>query len=87
MSSRESRGTGDATLPAGGAVIVYDVMIDNERRKNIPGFLMSLNMLIETTDGFDYPTGDCEGWMKETGFKSTRTEHLTAGHWMVVGIK
>jgi hypothetical protein len=41
-------------LPDGGALIVYDSLIDNDRSKNAFGLLMSLNMLIETPGGFDY---------------------------------
>ena len=54
-------------LPAGGALIVYDAMIDDERRQNAFGLLMSLNMLIETPAGFDYTGADCRGWMEEDG--------------------
>ena len=46
-------------LPAGGALIVYDAIIDDERRENAFGLLMSLNMLIETPGGFDYTGADC----------------------------
>src|SRR5215210_5414774 len=42
------------TLPEGGALIVYEAMIDDERCDNAFGLLMSLNMLIETPAGFDY---------------------------------
>jgi O-methyltransferase domain len=41
-------------LPRGGALIVYEHLIDDERRSNIAGLLMSLTMLIETQGGFDY---------------------------------
>ena len=44
-------------LPDGGALIVYDAIIDDERRENAFGLLMSLNMLIETPGGFDYTGG------------------------------
>jgi hypothetical protein len=30
---------------------------------------MSLNMLIETSDGFNYTGADCSAWMKEAGFR------------------
>ena len=56
-----------AALPPGGALIVYDMMIDDERRRNAAGLLMSLNMLIETREGFDYTGADCMSWMKEAG--------------------
>ena len=74
-------------LPAGGALIVYEAIIDNNRSKNAFGLMMSLNMLIETPGGFDYTGADCEGWMKEAGFSSTRVQPLVGPDSMVVGIK
>ena len=74
-------------LPDGGALIVYEAIIDDQRRLNAFGLLMSLNMLIETTDGFDYTGADCCGWMKKAGFRETRVEHLVGPDSMVVGIK
>ncbi|MFN7560307.1 MAG: methyltransferase, partial [Prosthecobacter sp.] len=57
-----------AALPDGGAVIVYDSIIDDERKQNAFGLLMSLNMLIETPGGFDYTGADCISWMQQVGF-------------------
>jgi len=74
-------------LPKGGALVVYESIIDNDRSKNAFGLMMSLNMLIETTGGFDYTGADCEGWMKAAGFTATRTEPLIGPDSMVVGIK
>lgn len=74
-------------LPAGGAYIVYEAIIDDDRRKNAFGLMMSLNMLIETYGGFDYTGADCQGWMREIGFRETRVEHLVGPDSMVVGIK
>jgi len=74
-------------LPEGGALIVYEAMIDDDRRENAFGLLMSLNMLIETDGGFDFTGADCQGWMKEAGFSSTRVEHLTGPDSMVVAFK
>jgi hypothetical protein len=74
-------------LPEGGALIVYESIIDDERRKNTFGLLMSLNMLIETTDGFDYTGADCCAWMKAAGFRETRVQHLVGPGSMVIGIK
>lgn len=76
-----------AALPADGALIVYESLIDDDRRENAFGLLMSLNMLIETPGGFDYTGADCVGWMREAGFRETRVEHLTGPDSMVVGIK
>jgi hypothetical protein len=74
-------------LPAGGALIVYEAIIDDDRSKNAFGLLMSLNMLIETPGGFDYTAADCQGWMTTAGFRETRVEHLVGPDSMVVGIK
>lgn len=74
-------------LPPGGAVIVYDAVIDDERSKNAFGLLMSLNMLIETPGGFDYSGADCIGWMKDAGFRDCRVEHLIGPDSMVIGYK
>jgi hypothetical protein len=74
-------------LPEGGAVIVYDAIIDDERKQNAFGLLMSLNMLIETPGGFDYTGADCIGWMQQAGFKDCRVEHLVGPDSMVIGIK
>jgi len=74
-------------LPPGGAYIVYESIIDDDRRKNAFGLLMSLNMLIETPGGFDYTGADCQGWMREAGFRETRVEHLVGPDSMVIGIK
>jgi len=74
-------------VPEGGALIVYEAIIDNDRSKNAFGLMMSLNMLIETAAGFDYTGADCQGWMKEAGFRETRVEHLVGPDSMVIGIR
>ena len=74
-------------IPPGGALIVYESIIDDDRSQNAFGLLMSLNMLIETPGGFDYTGADCMSWMKEAGFRETRVEHLSGPDSMVIGIK
>jgi O-methyltransferase domain/Dimerisation domain len=73
-------------LPNGGALIVYEAIIDDDRRHNAFGLLMSLNMLIEGL-GFDFTGADCRGWMADTGFSESYVEHLVGPDSMVVGIK
>jgi SAM-dependent methyltransferase len=74
-------------LTPGGALLVYDAIIDDERCDNSFGLLMSLNMLIETEGGFDYTGADCRGWMQQAGFLRVRVEPLVGPDSMVVGFK
>ncbi len=74
-------------LPDGGALIVYEAVIDDDRRENAFGLLMSLNMLIETPGGFDFTGADCQGWMKDAGFRETAVHPLVGPDSMVVGYK
>jgi len=74
-------------LPNGGALIIHEALIDDERKANALGLLMSLNMLIETPGGFDYTGADCRSWMKEAGFRKSYVEPLAGPDSMVVGIK
>lgn len=74
-------------LPDDGAVIVYDSIIDDQRRQNAHGLLFSLNMLIENREGAEYTGAECQAWMREAGFKEAYVEHLVGPDSMVVGIK
>jgi hypothetical protein len=56
-------------LPKGGAFIVVENLIDDERRENTEGLIMSLQMLIETGSGFDYSAADFRAWCDEAGFE------------------
>ena len=64
-------------LPTGGCFIVIENLIDDARRTNAFGLLMSLNMLIEFGDAFDYTGADFDGWCREAGFKRTEVLPLT----------
>lgn len=64
-------------LPEGGAFIAIESVIDDERKQNLFGMMMSLNMLIETGTGFDYTFADFNKWAKIVGFKSTTLLPLT----------
>ncbi len=64
-------------LPENGVFIAIENIIDNDRNKNTFGLLMSLNMLIENGDGFDYTQQDFENWAKQTGFKRADLMPLT----------
>ena len=74
-------------LPSGGALIVYDPMIDEHRRENAHALLSSLNMLIETAGGFEYTCAECAEWMRQAGFTNIRAEPLGDMHTAIVGGK
>lgn len=57
-------------LPEGGAFVAIENVIDNERSENVFGLMMSINMLIETGNGFDYTFDDFVKWSKLIGFTS-----------------
>ena len=63
-------------LPEGGAFVVVENIIDDARRENAFGMMMSLNMLIEFGDAFDFSGADFDGWCREAGFKQTEVIHL-----------
>jgi hypothetical protein len=64
------------SLPAGGAFVAIEALIDDARRENVQGLLMSLNMLIEFGDAFDYTGADFRQWCGEVGFKRFDVIHL-----------
>ena len=63
-------------LPEGGVFIAVEALIDDARRENVFGLLMSLNMLIEFGEAFDYSGADFEKWCREVGFKRFEVIHL-----------
>ena len=63
-------------LPAGGAFVAIENLIDDARRENLFGLLMSLNMLIEFGDAFDFTGADFAGWCREAGFSRCEVLHL-----------
>lgn len=63
-------------LPANGAFVVIENIIDDARRENLFGLLMSLNMLVEFGDAFDFTGADFTGWCTEVGFRRVEIRHL-----------
>ncbi len=63
-------------LPPGGALVAIEALIDDARRENVQGLLMSLNMLIEFGDAFDYSGADFRRWCSEVGFTWVEVIHL-----------
>jgi hypothetical protein len=56
-------------LPPGGVFIAIENLIDDARRENAFGLMMSLNMLIEFGDAFDFTGADFWSWCQPVGFR------------------
>lgn len=76
-----------AALPPGGAILIYDAMIAAGRRRNYISFLSSLNIMLETRDGFEATTEQCAQWLRDTGFLRVTTRHVLGPTSMVLGYK
>ena len=63
-------------LSPGGALIAVENIIDDDRRENAFGLMMSLNMLIEFGDAFDFTFAEYKEWCQEVGFKDFELVHL-----------
>lgn len=63
-------------LPEGGAFVAIENLIDDARRENAFGLMMSLNMLIEFGDAFDFTFQDFKLWCQEVGFRRFEALHL-----------
>lgn len=75
------------TLPQGGALITIENIIDDNRSENAFGLMMSLNMLIETDEGYDYTGADFDAWVKEAGFRKSYLIPLAGPASAAVAIK
>ncbi|MFN2446604.1 MAG: methyltransferase [Vicinamibacterales bacterium] len=74
-------------LPPGGALVTIEALIDDERRVNTFGLLMSLNMLIEFGDAFDYSAADFRRWCTDVGFTRFDVMHLAGASSAAVAYK
>jgi hypothetical protein len=61
-----------AALPSGGAVIISELLVNDEKTGPAPAALMSLNMLIET-EGRNYTPAEFGAWLEGAGFRGIRT--------------
>ncbi|MBZ4321398.1 methyltransferase domain-containing protein [Streptomyces sp. SCA2-4] len=76
-----------AALPEGGLLVVYEMLLDDDRRENAQGLLMSLTMLLETPGGGVFTGAECRRWLTEAGFRDVRVRHLAGPESMVAGVK
>ena len=80
-------GSAYEALPEGGCLVAIENIIDDARRENLFGLLMSLNMLIEFGEAFDFTSADYRGWCVEAGFTRFDTIHLAGPASAVVAYK
>jgi hypothetical protein len=74
-------------LHDGGSLIVYEPVLDDDRRENAFGLLMSLHMLLETPGGSHFTRAECHQWMRDAGFRETHVQELLGPVSMVVGVR
>jgi hypothetical protein len=74
-------------VPIGGAVIVYDAMVDPARPHNVASHQCSPNIVLETREGFDATTTQCTDWLRAAGLVGVTTRHLIGPTSMVFGYK
>jgi hypothetical protein len=76
-----------SALPNGGALIVHETLIPEDRRSGNAGMLASLNMLLWTVGGYDFSGSECAEWMREAQFSDIQIEPLGSEQSMVIGKK
>ena len=76
-----------AALPPGGALIVYDAMIPRGRRQKYASLLSSLNVMLETREGYECSVGECVDMFREHGFVRIKARHLIGPTSAVFGFK
>ncbi|MEU9303984.1 methyltransferase [Streptomyces sp. NPDC048269] len=75
-----------ASVNPGGQVLIYDRMIDDERR-NAERLLSSLHMRLVSQDGSEYRIDDVRTWLTEAGFTDTAAEPLLGTHTLVTATR
>lgn len=76
-----------AALPPGGAVVVYDQMLD-EQAPDLRSLVGSLNVALITTGGSEYTVVECRVWMEKAGFSFGSATKLSGGNdTVVIGVK
>lgn len=76
-----------AALPPGGSLLVYDAMVAKKSRYRSMSLLSSLNIMLETREGFEASTDECARWFRDAGFRDVTVTHLVGPTSMVYGFK
>lgn len=70
----------------GGVLLVYDPMLDPERRR-LDNLILSMFMLVSSPGGCEYTPNECAGWMVDSGFTEVTSMSLPAKETLVIGHK
>jgi hypothetical protein len=73
-------------VASGGTLLVYDAMLDDEPT-DLARILVSINMLLVTRGGAEYPASECERWMRDAGFTAITRTPLGSTDTLVAGRK
>jgi precorrin-6B methylase 2 len=65
-------------LPRGGAVVINELLVNDEKTGAAPAALMSLNMLIETVGGRNYTAAEYRAWLEDIGFRNVQVVNFDA---------
>ncbi|MFE5740794.1 methyltransferase [Streptomyces celluloflavus] len=74
-------------LPDGGRLLIYESLIDDDRRERTTGLLISLNVSTVSAGGLGYTGAECGDWMRAAGFRDIAVSHLDGPEYLVVGVK
>jgi hypothetical protein len=74
-------------LPSRGAIIIYERLIDDERRVNAAALLASPAMVVATTGGSNFSGAYRLRWVSDASFRDIRLGPLTSEISMVTGLK
>lgn len=75
-----------AALPAGGLLLIYDAMLDDEPT-DLARLVVSLNMLLVTQGGSEYRASEGERWLRDAGFTVVGRRSLGTSDTLLIGRK
>jgi 8-O-methyltransferase len=78
-------------LRPGGAVFVYDAMLDEARSDGggpaLANLMLSLDMLVWSAGGAEYTPGECRRWLRDAGFGEAEQHTVGASSTVLVARK
>ncbi|WP_328609553.1 acetylserotonin O-methyltransferase [Amycolatopsis sp. NBC_00345] len=74
-------------LAPGGTVLVYESLVDDDRRAGLIGLMISLNVSLVSNGGSGYTAAECHEWLREAGFTGTEVSHLDGPEYLVAGTR